>query len=71
LLRAAINGFRAAGLSFAEAYPRRGADSASAKYHGSVGMYLASGFAVVDERDDGTSVVRLTLKADGAAHADV
>ena len=61
LLNAALDEFRAGGLAYAEAYPRRDASSEAAKFHGSVGMYLAAGFTVHDERDDGTTVVRLQL----------
>jgi ribosomal protein S18 acetylase RimI-like enzyme len=71
LLDAAIEGFRAEGLKIAEAYPRRDAESESMKFHGSLGMYLAAGFAIHGERQDGTTVVRLPLVAARATHANM
>jgi ribosomal protein S18 acetylase RimI-like enzyme len=44
LLDAACADFRAQGLRFAEAYPRRAAKSDAAHYHGPPAMYLAAGF---------------------------
>lgn len=71
LLDAAVETFRAEGLAIAEAYPRRDAVSESRKFHGSIGMYLAAGFAVHQEREDGTTVMRLPLAADGVRTEDV
>ena len=44
LLDAACQGFRALGLTYAEAYPRLHAHSDAANYHGPLTMYRDSGF---------------------------
>ena len=44
LLEAACDGFRAAGLHIAEAYPRPEAEGDAANYHGPLALYLRAGF---------------------------
>jgi GNAT superfamily N-acetyltransferase len=52
LLRRACERFSIEGLSIAEAYPRPGADSQAANYHGPLEMYLREGFAVWRDLED-------------------
>jgi GNAT superfamily N-acetyltransferase len=63
LLEAACEGFRAAGLRWAEAYPSRVADSAAENYHGPVALYERAGFAPYREAGD-FAVMRRDLAAD-------
>ena len=46
LLRAALAGFQNAGLSIAEAYPRRAASTQAANYHGPLSLFEQDGFSV-------------------------
>ena len=62
LLRAACDGLRAQGLEFAEANPRTGTTDAGQNHHGPLAMYLAAGFAVDRECDDGSVWVRKSLE---------
>lgn len=60
LLAAACDGFRAQGLAFAEAYPRKDAQTEAANHFGPLSMYLGFGFN--PHWEDADSVcVRLTL----------
>jgi GNAT superfamily N-acetyltransferase len=52
LLEASCEGFRAAGLRTAEAYPRQVADSAAANYHGPLALYANAGFKPYREAGD-------------------
>jgi len=61
LLAATLDGFRAQGLAFAEATPRRAAESDAEHYTGPLGLYLAAGFTVHGEEPGGSLVVRLSL----------
>ncbi len=54
LLAAACRGFKDAGITVVEAYPRPEAESAAENHLGPLSMYLAAGFEVVGE--DGSSV---------------
>jgi GNAT superfamily N-acetyltransferase len=49
LLEAACQGFKEAGITVVEAYPRPKADSAAENHLGPLSMYLAAGFEVVGE----------------------
>lgn len=60
LLEAACNGFRRQGLAIAEAYPRLGAETDAANYHGPLSLYLESGFATF-RTSDRFAIVRRTL----------
>jgi GNAT superfamily N-acetyltransferase len=66
LLEAACEGFSAAGLRWAEAYPNRVARTAAANYHGPMGLYAKSGFKPIREVGDFT-VMRRDLAADETA----
>ena len=61
LLQAACEGLRAQGLRFAEANPRTGTNDAGQNHHGPLAMYLAAGFTVDRECDDGSVWVRKAL----------
>ena len=61
LLHAACDGLRAQGLTIVEANPRTGTNSASANHYGPLAMYLAAGFVVDRESDDGSVWVRKAL----------
>lgn len=61
LLHAALDGLRVQGLKFAEAYPRRDTQDEAPNYKGPLSMYLAAGFEVVRELDDGLTEVRKEL----------
>lgn len=60
LLEAACEGFRAQGLKFAEAYPRKSAEGEGQNHFGPLAMYLAAGFAEF-RNDDDTIIVRKAL----------
>jgi GNAT superfamily N-acetyltransferase len=61
LLRAACDGFAAHGLRYAQAIAQRNALSEAENHFGPLAMYLAEGFSVHREDDDGTLVLRRTL----------
>jgi GNAT superfamily N-acetyltransferase len=61
LLRAACDGFRAQGLSHAQALARRDAASEAENHFGHLSMYLAEGFAIHREEADGTLILRKSL----------
>jgi GNAT superfamily N-acetyltransferase len=61
LLRAALAGFRASGLSLAEAYPRPRALTAAALHYGPMSLFVAEGFALHAEEPDGSVIVRRAL----------
>jgi GNAT superfamily N-acetyltransferase len=61
LLHAACDGLRAQGMKIVEANPRTGTNSASANHYGPLAMYLAAGFVVDRESDDGSVWVRKSL----------
>jgi ribosomal protein S18 acetylase RimI-like enzyme len=63
LLDAACQGFRAMGLSCAEAYPHSGRETDAENYHGPLAMYLAAGFQPFQTRGD-LMVVRKALAPD-------
>ena len=65
LLDAACQGFRAMGLSCAEAYPHTGRESDAENYHGPLAMYVASGFQPFLTRED-LVVVRKTLRPESS-----
>jgi len=60
LLDAAVDGFRQEGLSTAEAYPARGAESDADNYYGPASLYAQAGFAPFREIE-GHTMVRRTL----------
>jgi GNAT superfamily N-acetyltransferase len=60
LLQAACEGFRAAGLKVAEAYPSRVAVDAAHNYHGPLALYARSGFTTFRELGD-RAIVRREL----------
>ncbi|MGZ5933930.1 MAG: N-acetyltransferase family protein [Rhizomicrobium sp.] len=62
LLGVACETFKAQGLAFAEAYPKRDAETEAANHTGPLGMYLKFGFSPYRTDPDGTVVVRLPLK---------
>jgi GNAT superfamily N-acetyltransferase len=51
LLKSACDSFAGAGLTIAEAYPRRAADDDASNYHGPLELYRRSGFDIVHEFD--------------------
>jgi ribosomal protein S18 acetylase RimI-like enzyme len=61
LLDLACQGFRAMGLSCAEAYPHAGRETDAGNYHGPLSMYLAAGFQPFLTRED-LVVVRKSLR---------
>lgn len=61
LLDAACDGLRRQGLRIAEANPRTQASSPAANHFGPLGMYLAAGFTVHREDEDGSVFVRRAL----------
>ncbi|WP_172799827.1 GNAT family N-acetyltransferase [Croceicoccus bisphenolivorans] len=61
LLDAALAGFRAEGLSWAEAKPAKNPDSAARNYHGPLKLYLDNGFGIVGEFSERQHLVRLAL----------
>jgi GNAT superfamily N-acetyltransferase len=58
LSQAACEHFRQQGLAFAEAYPRKRAESEAANHCGPLAMYLAMGFVPYREDDDSIIVRR-------------
>lgn len=60
LLDAALDGFRALGLEYAEARPHPYSTDTAANYHGPLSMYLAAGFEIAGKSDHLT-VVRKRL----------
>lgn len=66
LLDEACRSFAAAGLTIAEAYPRKGAFDEASNFHGPLPLYLEMGFAVFREHDDWSIVSkRLPRRASG------
>jgi ribosomal protein S18 acetylase RimI-like enzyme len=61
LLDAACEMLRGAGMSDVQAYPLKSNTDAAANHLGPLAMYLAAGFSVVREGDDGDLVVRKAL----------
>ncbi len=61
LLDAACEGLRAQGLKVVEANPRTGSKSAAENHFGPLSMYLAAGFSLHREDDDGSVYVRRAL----------
>jgi GNAT superfamily N-acetyltransferase len=61
LLEAACDGLRLQGLRIAEANPRVASDSAAANHFGPLSLYLAAGFSVYREDNDGSVYVRRLL----------
>ena len=61
LLDAACAGLAAQGLAYAQARPRRQAATAAENHLGPLSMYLAAGFAVMREDDEGNVWVRKRL----------
>lgn len=61
LLDAACAALRDQGLQIAEAHPSRAAATDAEHHYGPLSLYLAAGFSVVRERDDGLVVVRRSL----------
>jgi ribosomal protein S18 acetylase RimI-like enzyme len=61
LLDAACGGLAAQGLAYAQARPRRQAGTAAENHLGPLSMYLAAGFAVMREDDEGNVWVRKRL----------
>ena len=61
LLQAACDGLRAQGLKFAEANPRVDSTDVGSNHYGPLAMYLAAGFAVERDSDDGSVWVRKAL----------
>ncbi|MFG5410393.1 GNAT family N-acetyltransferase [Piscinibacter sakaiensis] len=61
LLDAACDGLRSQGLAIAEANPRTSPRSAAENHFGPLQMYLAAGFTIVKEDDDGSVWVRRQL----------
>jgi GNAT superfamily N-acetyltransferase len=61
LLQAACDGLAAQGLKFVEANPRTGTASPAANHYGPLAMYLAAGFAIDRDSDDGSVWVRKPL----------
>ena len=61
LLDAACEGFRAAGLAWAEAYPHPTQDTDAGNYHGPTSLYLGAGFRPVREQGE-TLIVRKPLR---------
>jgi ribosomal protein S18 acetylase RimI-like enzyme len=62
LLEAACAGLAAQGLRIAEARPVRNASTAAANHLGPLAMYLAAGFSIVREDDEGNVCVRKQLR---------
>ncbi|HUL65271.1 MAG TPA: GNAT family N-acetyltransferase [Burkholderiaceae bacterium] len=62
LLDAACAGLTAQGLRIVEARPVRKASTAAANHLGPLAMYLAAGFSIVREDDDGNVHVRKRLE---------
>jgi len=61
LLAAACDRFAAAGLTWAEAYPRRGGDGTADNYPGPLSLYLAAGFTVEADLPANRHLVRKRL----------
>ena len=61
LLQAALAGFRAQGLRIAQGMPQRQATSDAQQHLGPLALFLAAGFRVHREHDDGTIIVRRDL----------
>lgn len=61
LLAAACKGLRARGMRIVEAHPFKEAKSAAANHFGPLAMYLAAGFSIFGEDDDGHVFVRKAL----------
>lgn len=60
LLNAAVEGFRADGVSLVEAYPLEEAATAAANHYGPLSMYLAAGFEIAG-REGENLIVRKQL----------
>jgi GNAT superfamily N-acetyltransferase len=61
LLNGALDAFRAQGLRIAQGFPQRDARSDEQQHLGPLSLFVAAGFHVHRERDDGTIVVRREL----------
>jgi len=61
LLQAACDGLQAQGMLIADAYPRRDAQSDAELHCGALEMFMAAGFVVRHEDDDGNVHVRKQL----------
>jgi len=61
LLQAALAGFRAQGLRIAQGMPQRQATSDAQQHLGPLPLFIAAGFRVHREHDDGTIIVRRDL----------
>ncbi len=62
LLEAACDALRAQGLTLAEAHPSRSAATDAEHHYGPLSLYLAAGFRILRETDDGLVVVRRSLR---------
>ena len=62
LLAAACDGLRTRGMRAVEATPVKDARGPAANHHGPLSLYLAAGFSIVREDDDGTVLVRKDLE---------
>ncbi len=62
LLEAACSALRAQGLELAEAHPSRSAATDAEHHYGPLSLYLAAGFRILRETDDGLVVVRRSLQ---------
>jgi ribosomal protein S18 acetylase RimI-like enzyme len=62
LLAAACDGLRTRGMRAVEARPVKDARGPAANHHGPLSLYLAAGFSIVREDDDGTMLVRKDLE---------
>jgi GNAT superfamily N-acetyltransferase len=61
LLEAACAGFRQQGLAFAEGYARRNAVTEAENHSGPLALYVASGFTILREEEDGGVILRRPL----------
>ena len=61
LLAAACAGLASSGMRAVEARPVKDAKGPAANHHGPLSLYLAEGFAIVREDDDGSVLVRKSL----------
>jgi ribosomal protein S18 acetylase RimI-like enzyme len=61
LMDAALERFRGAGLSWAEAYPRRHGDDSPDNYPGPLSMYLQAGFTIEGDLPHNRHLVRKRL----------
>jgi ribosomal protein S18 acetylase RimI-like enzyme len=61
LLDAACDGLKSQGLAYAQARPRKQAASAAENHLGPLSMYLAAGFSILREDDEGNVYVQKRL----------